>query len=130
MYRRDGRIRVHRHEGERYIDGRVQQTDDNVVPFIMVWDAFHFEGKSELVIVKGPWFIKFADGCSGKISCHVRNNFVLIQDIAPPHKQGTGHYDFCRKLGRGGHGLASQKLWYEPYWACLGPNGYPYSWCW
>ena len=38
----------------RYIDACVNQTNGNVVPSIMVWGAFHFGGKSELVIVEGP----------------------------------------------------------------------------
>ena len=49
-----GRIRVRRREGERYIDACVQQTDGKVVPSIMIWGAFHFWRKSELVIVEGP----------------------------------------------------------------------------
>ena len=54
-----------------YIDACVQQTDGNVVPPIMVWGAFHFRGKSELVIIEGPMnqTSKFTDLCSGKISC-------------------------------------------------------------
>ena len=34
----------------RYIDACVQQTDDNVVPSIILWGDFHFGGKSEPVI--------------------------------------------------------------------------------
>ena len=57
----------------------------------MVWGAFHFDGKSELVIVDGnmnqqvyrqvlrqnllPW-----------ARDAFRNNFVLVQDNAPPHR--------------------------------------------
>ena len=66
IYRSDGRIRVRRREGERYIDACVQQTDGNVVPSIMVWGAFHFGGKREQVIVEGPWTSKFTDGWSEK----------------------------------------------------------------
>ena len=73
---------------ERYIDACVQQTDANVVPSIMVWDAFH---KSKLDIVDGPmnqrvywWVLR-----QNILLCArdtFRNNFVLVQDNAPPHK--------------------------------------------
>ena len=87
----EGWIRVRRREGERHIDVCVQHTDGNVGPSIMVWGGFHFGGKSELIIVDGnmnqqvyrrvlqqnllPW----ARGT-------FQNNFVLVQDNAPPHK--------------------------------------------
>ena len=67
---------------ERNIDACVQQTDANVVPSIMVWDAFH---KSELDIVDGPmnqrvywWVLR-----QNILPCArdtFRNNFVLVQD--------------------------------------------------
>ena len=91
IYRSDGRIRVRRREGERYIDACVQQTDGNVVPSIMVWGAFHFGGKSEQVIVEGPWTSKFTDGWSEKkflpwARGTFHNTFVLVQNKAPPHE--------------------------------------------
>ena len=69
----------------------MQQTDGNVVPSILVWGTTHFGGKSELVIVEGPTkqqvyqrvlrqnLLPWARGT-------FRNNFVLVQDKAPPHK--------------------------------------------
>ena len=52
--------------------------------------------------------------------------------VNSPHKGPVTRkmfpFDDVIMSGCGGYGLASQKPWYESYWAYLRPNGYPYSW--
>ena len=97
LYCSDDRIRNCRREWEKYIDACVQQTDANLVPFIVVLGAFHYGGKSEQVIVEGPmnqqvyWWVlrqNLLPWARGTF----RNNFVLIQDNAPPYKARATWY--------------------------------------
>ena len=90
--RSDSRIRVHRREAEICIDACVHQTYGNVVPSIMVWSAFHFGGKSELVIVEGPMNQQvyrrvLRQNLLPWTRDIFRNNFVVVQDNAPPRKE-------------------------------------------
>ena len=53
LYRSDG-LEFADVKKERYINACLRQTDGNVVPSIMIWGAFYFRDKSELVIVEAP----------------------------------------------------------------------------
>jgi hypothetical protein len=90
----DGRIRVWRRPGERYIDSTVQE----IVAFgggsIMVWGGITLTGRTELVVLRGgsltavrylrdivePHVVPFAE--------NMGRDFILQQDNARPHIAG------------------------------------------
>ena len=72
----------------------------NMVPSIIVCGAFHFRGKSQLVIVEGPM--------NQQVYRRVLKQNLLFWAMGTFRNnstQGTGHYHFSRKSGHEGHGL-------------------------
>ena len=116
LYHSNGRIRVRRREGKRYNDVCVHQTDGNVVPSIMVWGTFHFRDKSELVIVESPmnqqvyrWVLRQSLLPWARGTFH--NNFVLVQDNAPPQKHGPLWLFLKFKMWRSWRGQPKARIW-------------------
>lgn len=90
LFHTDGRLRVRRREGERFVASCVVPTDGNRRPSVTVWGGFHFRGKSPLVIVEGTvnqerYQNILRDNFLPWARATFQNNYVLVQDNAPAH---------------------------------------------
>ena len=91
VYRRDGRVRVRRREGEQFRYDCIMPSVQAGGGGITVWGAFHAWGKSYLINLDGNLnkrsyrdilehtMLPFARGA-------FRDNFVFQQDNAPAHR--------------------------------------------
>ena len=118
--------RVRRRAGEWLVDCCIQEMDGNVGPSLMVWNAFHPSGKSQLVVVDG----------TVNQQCHIgilRQNLFPWARATSPRKfsactwqrytpYGTKYTHISSRRGGWGHAVACSWTWSKPHRTCLGPE--------
>ena len=104
LVRVDNRMRVFRSPRHEWIDRNVYETTTGGGGSVHVWGAFHYNGRSELVVVNrvnGAVYqqvlqnhlLPFAQATLGGV-----NNWLLMDDNATPHRAGPVR-DYKEQVG-------------------------------
>ena len=88
LYRADGRRRVYRRRGERFVDACVVERDRFGGGSVMVWGGIAHGKKSQLIIVAGNMTaVRYRDEILRPVAVPLvqQRNLILQQDNARPH---------------------------------------------
>ena len=120
----DGRNRVWRRRGERYVRATIMEHDSYGGGSVMVWGGITYDRRTDLIVIRGNmtgqrYVNEILRPVVAPMANRIGQNFVFQDDNARP-PQGTCCYWLPHTARHRFTSLASQISWHVPYWTFVG----------